>query len=264
MSKHPKPHGGQGNNDPEGSRHHRTDISGVVGVRGEVETRLPADIQKQYDTAEEEKNRRDKRRFVVEVITFITVAIYAFITALQWYATKETADAAKQANNLLEESTRARLGIYSRLGPIQVGSIVRADVTATNLGHALAVVGTHYGYDRRTELPDGDMPLNAGSLDSLLEPGKDELTTVIDPHFMTQDLLDNVPKLRDLVMDPHPHSPTIYLYGRLDYETLGNMHKVEFCYFLVRNDPTMVSPTDSPIKGDEFVLKTCPKWNSST
>jgi hypothetical protein len=149
------------------------------------------------------------------------------------------------------------------LSQLKSGLLFQADIAATNVGHALAVVGTHYGYDRRVELPDGEMPLDSGPLNTILEPGKDELTAVIDPYLMSKELQDHLPTLREDVQGVKPHSLTIYFYGRLDYETLGTTHKVEFCYYLVRNDPTVGTSLESPIKGDEFVLRGCPKWNSS-
>jgi hypothetical protein len=79
---------------------------------------------------------------------------------------------------------------------------------------------------------------------------------------MTKDLIDNLPTIKDSSPWGVLHSLTIYLYGRVDYETMGSEHKLDFCSYLVRNDPSVL-PFDSPFREKEFVLRSCPKWNSS-
>jgi hypothetical protein len=126
MTKTPKRRGGKEQPTPDQNRtHHRkTDITGSVNIRGEIEAKVPADLEKKHDAAETEKNSRDKIRLVVEVLTLVGVIIYAFIAFLQWSATSDAVDAARKANKLLEESTRGRLSLYAKLVPVKVGSIV--------------------------------------------------------------------------------------------------------------------------------------------
>jgi hypothetical protein len=59
-------------------------VTGDIHVRGEIETKIPPNLAKKRDTAEEKKETREKRRFVVEVLTLIFVIIYAGITFFQW------------------------------------------------------------------------------------------------------------------------------------------------------------------------------------
>jgi hypothetical protein len=85
-SKHPKPGGGKSHPQPHqgGAQHNKCDVSGSIDVRGVIEAKLPPDLQKERDTAEEKKETRDRRRYVIEILTLIFVIIYAGLTG--WYA----------------------------------------------------------------------------------------------------------------------------------------------------------------------------------
>jgi hypothetical protein len=86
LSKHLKSGGGKPHPDLHqgGAQHNKCDIPGSIDVRGVIETKLPPNLQKERDAAEEKKEVRDKRRFVIEGLTLIFAIIYAVLTG--WYA----------------------------------------------------------------------------------------------------------------------------------------------------------------------------------
>lgn len=77
---------GQHHTDPHinSGQHDKCDITGSIHVAGEIETKLPPDLEKKRSAAEEKKEARDKKRFVVEWVTLVFVIVYAGITG--WIA----------------------------------------------------------------------------------------------------------------------------------------------------------------------------------
>lgn len=85
MSKHSQSGSGKSHPQPNqhSAAHDKCDVSGSIEVRGVIETKLPPNLAQERNTAEQKKETRDKRRFVVEVIGAILVFIYATIAAYQ-------------------------------------------------------------------------------------------------------------------------------------------------------------------------------------
>jgi len=190
--------------------------------------------------------------------------LYTTVTALQWKSTLDAVKASQEANRLTEEATRGRIAIDVKLAPVQVGQPTQISITATNVGHSLAIVGYHFGYDRGVLLPDNDMPLSSNPPDTMLEPGGVEYTSITDPHIMTQEIMDQLPAMGDMgvAMNGTPHTETRYFYGQFDYESFGHKHKLEFCYFIVKTDKGMMN-FDFPLRNENFILRNCPHWNTS-
>ena len=70
---------GQHHTDPHinSGQHDKCDITGSIHVAREIETKLPPDLEKKRNAAEEKKEARDKKRFVVEWVTLVFVIVYA-------------------------------------------------------------------------------------------------------------------------------------------------------------------------------------------
>ena len=87
-----------------------------------------------------------------------------------------------------------------------------------------------------------------------------------------QAALDNLTASSDheMLFAHRSRSKTLYLYGRIDYQTLGEMREIQYCYFLVRNDGKLAMPIAPPDKdefttdlsGNRYWLFNCPKWNT--
>src|SRR5262249_16396992 len=92
------------NPDQHGADQYKRHVDGNIVIRGEIESRLPPDLQKKKDSSEGESNTRDKNRFTVEILTLFAVIIYAGLTFWQACLTRKIA---KTAQDQLISSERA-------------------------------------------------------------------------------------------------------------------------------------------------------------
>ena len=70
----------------------RRKITGELHVRGEIEASIPAGVIEAYRSARKENTSRDNWRFLVEVLTLVTVLVYASLTAWQAETTQTIAN----------------------------------------------------------------------------------------------------------------------------------------------------------------------------
>lgn len=98
-------HGGHG--DPnQGSRdQYKRHIDGSVTVHGQLETHLPPDLQQKQDAREEQQDGRDKKKFIVEVLTLISVTIYAGLTLWQACLIRESNRTSHEAFQISQRSS---------------------------------------------------------------------------------------------------------------------------------------------------------------
>lgn len=240
------------------------DGNSTVRVSNEVRIQLPPDFLAQYKSDQDKSAAHNNKMRLVSWLTLGAVVIYAFLTALQAYESRKAVQASQDANSLLEESTRAQLSIETKMRPIRAGSPILMDVTITNVGHTFANVATNFSSCKCIRLGDNEMPSKPGEFNTILEPGKPMYTAVEYPYPVSQSLLDNLPStanIQDLVTKS-PRSETIYLYGRIDYQTLGRTRMIQFCFFLIRNEDQSLLPPNSGIQNDEYVPLQCSRWNS--
>jgi hypothetical protein len=71
---------------------HERHIEGSIHVRGEIEAQRPPNLTQEHNAERKEDNAREKKKYVVEVITLILIAIYALITFFQACLTKRGID----------------------------------------------------------------------------------------------------------------------------------------------------------------------------
>ena len=219
------------------------------------------------NTAHQIRDFLDLNKPIIEVLGLFFLIAYTTVTTLQWRSSVDAVGAARDANRLNEESARARIGIEPKLVPLKLGEIVKVNFRIKNQGNSLASATEQHGFDRLIELPPGDKPVPLGtSHNSLLEPQGTEDTLIGFPREMTEEDLRRIPSLRDVLptdtrnMSFQPRVPVMYVYGRISYETLGQQHEVDYCYFVARNTPALLTD-NAPTKNDEFILVSCPKWN---
>lgn len=91
-------------------------VSGNIYVRGEIETKRPPDLTKEHNTERKEDNSRQNKKFVIEVVTLIVVAIYAGLTSWQGCSTKRAADAAKTAADTAVAEARPVIWLMNNFG----------------------------------------------------------------------------------------------------------------------------------------------------
>jgi hypothetical protein len=90
MTDKPKSHSNQGHADPDkaGREQYKRHIDGDLTVRGQIETHFPPNLIEQHKTERKEDKGREKKKFIVEVLTLAAVVIYAGITFWQACLTK--------------------------------------------------------------------------------------------------------------------------------------------------------------------------------
>jgi hypothetical protein len=94
-----KPDGEPLHSDPQQNERDKYErhISGDIYVLGEIEAKRPPDLTQEHNTERKEDKAHQNKKFVVEILTLITVAIYAGLTCWQGCSTKHAADAAAGA-----------------------------------------------------------------------------------------------------------------------------------------------------------------------
>jgi hypothetical protein len=94
---HSDPHKNEGK---QNERH----VSGGIHVRGEIEAQLPPSLIEKYDAERTEDKVKDRKKFVVEILTLLVVAIYALFT---FGILRTMTRANKITNDTLEIAQRA-------------------------------------------------------------------------------------------------------------------------------------------------------------
>ena len=86
-----------------------------------AELQIPQAAIDAYKAGQEQEHRREKSRFVVEIITLLVVLVYAAITTLIYCANRDAADAAKKAADATMASVQAQSCPILRVQGIQAG-----------------------------------------------------------------------------------------------------------------------------------------------
>lgn len=113
QQRHPEP-----NN--QGTDNHERHISGGINVRGEIETKRPPDLAQEHAAERKEDNAQERKKYVVEIITLISVLVVALLTALQACYTRE---AVNNSEIQFHSDQRPILWITNDLGmPVSCGT----------------------------------------------------------------------------------------------------------------------------------------------
>jgi hypothetical protein len=173
--------------------------------------------------------------------------------------TQNMARTARDANNLTEESIRARLAVkdirLNRAIAINQQTVVVVEIE--NIGNTTASTRTRTGAERWKGMPDGDMPVKQVETEEAIERGGSRKMYLVDKPATT-DFLNALP-IR--IADP-PKSLTTYFFGRIDYTTLSKPHHTEFCAYLMRAGTDILAISVVPGPDPNYMLFRCPKWVS--
>jgi hypothetical protein len=211
---------------------------------------------------------------------FIAAGIYAYVAYLQKNvmnntltevrkqsgfseksasAAMEAAKAARDANAVTFESTRARIARRNTQidKPISIGNAINVVSYFENVGHSAAFnVRIDSDVRRWRGLPDGPMPVKIPLEGETLEVGPPgHQLYMIDSEPVKEDFLKGLPSIH-----PKGKELTTYFFGRFNYVTLGQEHYTEFCFYLTGYDsgglPIRVQAVET-----RYTLMQCNKWH---
>jgi len=131
--------------DGDGKRQLRK-ISGKVHVNGEIETQFPPELIEEYSSSNQKTDKREERRFIVEIITLVLVLIVAAFSYVQTRESIRSADAAKSAADIANQSLvvgqRAWISVNATTENALVfnsqGAWLPNNVEMKNVGHSPA------------------------------------------------------------------------------------------------------------------------------
>src|ERR1051326_2932330 len=104
MSKESQKHSTAGHSNPDqtGRDQYKRHIDGSITVHGQLETHLPPDLQQKQDTRDEEHDRREQKKFRVEVLTLLFVILGAGLTGIYVILTHDMATSNRNALSLTQ------------------------------------------------------------------------------------------------------------------------------------------------------------------
>lgn len=90
----------QGHTEPHKNSTGKQDshVSGSINVRGEIETKRPADLTQEHNAERKDDKASATKKFIVEVATLVVIAIYAALTLWQARSANTSAGEAVKAN----------------------------------------------------------------------------------------------------------------------------------------------------------------------
>jgi hypothetical protein len=171
MTDKPKPHANQGHADPDktGRDQYKRHIDGDITIRGQIETHVPPSAEQQRNTERAEDKRREKKKFIVELLTLAAVVIYAGIAGWQGCISRDLLTTtvkqfqADQRPYVVEDGMTMLTFSTKQKGPPIVGQPIEVSVQFKNAGKTPAldvIVHRHlfFGEDNveifRPEPPD--------------------------------------------------------------------------------------------------------------
>lgn len=152
MSKGAEKQGRKGHPDPnDGTRdQYKRHVDGSITVHGQLETHLPPDLEKKQETRDEVNDGRDKKRFVVEILTLAFIVAGAGLTGCYVFLTHHIV---KTGDEALYRQTRPWLGLVGTVAPNTPMSFVsgkfpdaRVDVPITILLYPNSTIKEGEGY----------------------------------------------------------------------------------------------------------------------
>jgi hypothetical protein len=230
MSEKSKPHANQGHSDPNkaGRDQYKRHVDGDITIRGQVETHLPPSTTDKHDAEREEDKGREKKKFVVEVLTLIAVIIYAGLT---WWQGSMTREIINNSSEQFRQDQRAWVASKSMAMHIKVGDPIYAQTGIANAGKTPA-----FEVKVDFSLKFSHIPLSIEEY--VRSTGRPQLTTapstaVLLPgvefplNIPVEERMIAPPELPDMLLQ---HKQFIYLFGEITYEdAFKRRHLSRFC-----------------------------------
>ena len=246
-------------------------VSGELQVKGAIEVDLPEVRRLEQAASEHTRNTREKIKMWMDGCTLVAASLAAIFTFYQGWVARSALEVARlehenavQEHAIVVQSTRAEFACKPRLPVgITIGKATTVAVACTNVGHATARSGLNTKLETWGKMPEGDMPLADPNINDLTTAGESE-ASFTETAPLTLDYLNSLPNQFDNVDGRGANKPTMFYFGKVAYETLGEKHLTEFCFYLAKNEVDLGRKLmlEQDEKGP-YIMFRCPKWHQS-
>jgi hypothetical protein len=240
-----------------GTQHNMCDVTGSIQVRGEIETKIPPDLAKKRDAAEEQKETRDKKRYILEVIGVIAVIMYAGITIYQAYLTRTQFTKEERPFVLVSEIRKIQFSVgkavitdikfsnsgkspalhMATIGPgilVGPGAMQQVDATFANLPDTPP--------EERTEVGATIAPGNGSCI---AKPEDDAVLDCVISTIHSREIIQSDDDLKWITT----HDEAVVIMGRTFYRDLtGKLYKTDFCFFRFATGALAFCPNHNDVK----------------
>jgi hypothetical protein len=211
--------------------------------------------------------RKSIRKPVIqlEIAAIIGLVIYTC-------ETRRTNNLTEQSLDLTRNSMEAQIvfGNWDFIQPLTSTSKLGIRIPMTNVGHMQAMYRVQATVYRWSAMPDSGFPLDTPEPDEIMDPNVPSPASILDKDPVSDEFIYGIPQFpEDATRDkaskqwgPPFTRPTIFVVGRLVYDSLGMRTDKQFCTFIVHANkefPNLVTSTTDP----RFAFMQCPKWHTT-
>ena len=236
-----------------------------MDVRGSIEMSRSPNLEKQHQAERSEDAARENKRYRLEKVSLAAVIIYAFLTLLMYFATKRSADAARDAADAAKASADwtghqardffndQRPRVWAKIPDrirIEVGKPIKPDIEIFNYGKTPGIARARIRFEAapgviekfrdtlRNHPDDFSIPEQLGTLKFLINPSTGKRFPIETPELTLSK--KDIRKLTAGTID-------VAIYGRIFYADLDNSALGErnreyvssFCFYIMRDGTTI-------------------------
>ncbi len=220
-------------------RTEKRDVSGHLDISGQIEADLPPSLIEEYKASNQATYRREKKRFILEIATFITVVIVGILTVIGVWESMQNTDINRESLQSVQRSYLSMQDIHLSQWPSAPGAQepqTRWSASVVNDGNtpAVDVVGgfnaRSFGQREVTEADFLDLPI---SQEITVSPKRSiDLGPVMRGLEMTAGIDLRYPPFNQPV---HVQKDKIFFWGIVFYRDVfpkTPIHLTEFCWNL--------------------------------
>jgi hypothetical protein len=236
-------------------------VTGKLHVNGEVEIRVPREVQNENAIAKEKADRRDGLKLRVEVLTllfgvltFLVVGIYAILTYWQARSTQTLVDLTRKQFTADQRPYVLAVKVVKNQ---DAAGRTFFDLATADYGRspALHMKGRGGVYEGPDAISQGDHFFATVDADSFVPPPPQKLYSegVLQPGPVDKDTGDwratyYAPGSGDVLTFDEGHDFHIVIVSRIDYEDLsGNKYHTDFCYAVLASQAIAQCPAHNDV-----------------
>jgi len=216
-----------------------------------------------------------KRNFWEDVAKPKTYVEFLALVFLVLYTceTKRTNDLTESSLKFTRDSISANIVFedWELSAPIVPNKPIIVINHFKDVGHSPATYGLEAKMFHWTDMPK-EIPILAPEPNAGLEPeSPPSRETISDEVLATDEFIYGIPKASELTknyatrrLEPPLPRPTVFVIGRLVYDSFGVRTEKQFCFYIARHDASIADLAPASKVDDRFMFVTCPRWNALT